>query len=226
MLLAIDTATRHTSVALYDSSGVIAEATWRSDKNHSVEVMPAIASMLSRQGLTTGQLTGVAVAKGPGSFTGLRIGMSIAKGLCLALGIPIVSIPTLDIMTYAAGDPGGRVVAVLEAGRGRICVGSYRFEGGLPVQEGETALARSSDWVADAAEPVLVTGEASAELVERLLAQADAHNIAISSLAGSLRRAGYLAELAWDRLQEGTVDDLDSLSPIYVQQPSSASSTE
>jgi len=216
MLLAIDTATRYASVALYDASGVISEESWRSEKNHSVEVMPAVSRMLSRQGLTPGQLTGVAVAKGPGSFTGLRIGMSIAKGLCLALSIPIISIPTLDIVTYAAGDPGGRVFAVLEAGRGRICVGSYHFEGGLPVQEGETALVRSSDWVANAAEPVLVTGEVSAELVERLLAQPDAHNIAISSLAGSLRRAGYLAELAWDRLQEGTVDDLDGLSPIYM----------
>ena len=87
-------------------------------------------------------------------------------------------------------------------------------------------LVRSSGWVADAAEPVLVTGEVSAGLVERLLAQPDAHNIASSSLAGSLRRAGYLAELAWDRLQEGAVDDLDSLSPIYVQQPPSSRSTE
>jgi len=61
----------------------------------------------------------------------------------------------------------------------------------------------------------------SAELVERLQQQPEAENIAIASLAGSLRRAGYLAELAWDRLQTGQVDDLDTLSPLYVHYPTS-----
>ncbi len=220
MLLAIDTATRFASVALYDLTGVLAEQSWRSANNHSVEVMPAIASMLARQELTASALTAVAVAKGPGSFTGLRIGVSIAKGLCLALDIPIIGIPTLDVVTYAVGDPGCSVLSVLEAGRGRICVARYRFEDGLPIQEGETELCRASEFVVQADQPVLVAGEISTELAERLLRQPDAANMAISSLAGSVRRASYLAELAWERFLDGQVDDLDTLSPIYVQ-PSS-----
>ena len=225
MLLAIDTATRYASAALYDDTGILSEQTWYSRNNHSVEMMPAVEEMLSRQGLTPSDLTAVAVAKGPGSFTGLRIGMSIAKGLCLALDIPLVAIPTLDIITYAAGDPGGPVLAVLQAGRGRLCVGTYHFEGGLPVQDGGTALVRESEWTITSEEPVLVTGEVSAELAERILAQPDADKIAISSLAGSLRRAGYLAELAWDRLQEEQVDDLNSVSPIYLHDPASGLSS-
>ena len=221
MLLAIDTATRHASLALFDETGIISEQTWRSQNNHSVEMMPAIARMLSQQSIEPRSLTGVAVARGPGSFTGLRIGMSIAKGLCLALGIPIVAIPTLDIIAYAVGDPGGRVWAVLEAGRGRICVGAYHFERGLPVQEVETKLVRVSAWGVGADQPVLVAGEVSAELAQRLFEEPNADNIAISSLSGSLRRAGYLAELAWDRLLEGKVEDLDTLSPLYA--PSGAS---
>ncbi len=216
MLLAIDTATRYASLALYDEMGVISEQTWRSENNHSVELIPAVARMLSQQKLKPQSLTGIAVATGPGSFTGLRIGMSVAKGLCLALGIPVVGIPTLDIITYAVGDPGGRVLAVLEAGRGRICVGAYHFEKGLPVQEGETKLVSISGWTVEADKPVLVAGEVSAELARRLFGQANAHNIAVSSLAGSLRRAGYLAELAWERLCAGKVDDLDTLGPIYA----------
>jgi len=105
---------------------------------------------------------------------------------------------------------------VLGAGRGRICVGTYHFEEGLPVQEGETRLVSMTEWVVQADGPVLVAGEVSAELAQRLLAQPNADNIAISSWAGSLRRAGYLAELAWDRLQEGRADDLDTLSPVYA----------
>ena len=216
MLLAIDTATRYASLALFDATGVISEQSWYSRNNHSVEVMPAIARMLAQQRSKAHSLTGVAVAGGPGSFTGLRIGMSVAKGLCLALDVPIVAIPTLDIITYAVGDPGGQVLTVLEAGRGRICVAAYHFEEGLPVREGTTKLVRTSTWTVSATEPVLVAGEVSAELAQRLLKQPNAHNIAVSSLAGSLRRAGYLAELAWDRLQEGRTDDLDTLSPIYA----------
>jgi tRNA threonylcarbamoyladenosine biosynthesis protein TsaB len=221
MLLAIDTATRYASIALYDTSGIIAERSWRSENNHSVETTPALAEMLAAQKVAPESLLGVAVAKGPGSFTGLRIGMSIAKGLCLALQVPIVAIPTLDIVAYAAGDPGGPVMAVLEVGRGRICVASYRFEEGLPRQQGETALVRASEWVLPAPEPMLVTGEISPALAEHLLQQPDAENIALSSMASSLRRAGYLAELAWERLQKQNVDDLDSLSPIYTHYPSS-----
>jgi len=221
MLLAIDTATRYASIALYGAQGVISEQSWRSDNRHSVQVMPAIAAMLEQQGLGPSSLQAVAIAKGPGSFTGLRIGMSIAKGLCLALGIPIIAIPTLEITTYAVGDPGTPVLAVLEAGRGRLCVGTFTFADGLPVQQGSIELLSASQWIVPADEPVLVAGEVSAELAERILSQANAENVAISSLAGSLRRAGYLAELAWDRFQQGQVDDLDTVSPLYIHFPAS-----
>ncbi len=221
MLLAIDTATRYASLALYDGSGVMAEWSWYSENNHSVEVLPAITAMLAQQGLYPDDLSAVAVSKGPGSFTGLRIGMSIAKGLCLALEIPIIAIPTLDVTTYAVGDPGGPIYAVLEAGRGRICVARYRFEQGLPVQEGEIELVSAAEWIPtdDGIDPLLVAGEVNAELAERLLSSEA--EIAVSSLAGSLRRAGYLAELAWEAFQDERFDDVDTLGPIYAHYPSS-----
>ena len=221
MLLAIDTATRYASLALYDHSGVVAECSWRSGHNHSVEMMPAIAQTLARQRLTPQDLSAVAVSKGPGSFTGLRIGMSIAKGLCLALDIPIIAIPTLDIITYAIGDPGGPVIAVLEAGRGRLCVCPYTFEDGIPVQSGELQLVRESTWVPEIEEPVLIAGELGAQVVERLMELPEGDDISVASLAGSLRRAGYLAELAWERFEGGLTDDLDTLSPVYLHYPSS-----
>jgi tRNA threonylcarbamoyladenosine biosynthesis protein TsaB len=226
MLLAIDTATRYASIALYDESGIRAEQTWRSGRNHSVEVMPAIAAMLAQQRRTMNDLTAVAVAGGPGSFTGPRIGMSNAKGICLALEIPIIAVPTLDVVTYAVGDPGEPVFAVLEAGRGRISVAEYAFEDGLPVQRGELMLAASDEWAPPADEPILVAGEVSATLADHLLSLPQADNIAITSLAGSLRRAGYLAELAWERLQTGRTDDLAALSPIYGYAPLSGTAPE
>ena len=225
MLLAIDTATRTASVALYGERGVAAEHTWLSQNHHTVEVAPAIAAMLAQQGVTEEEgLRGVAVTRGPGSFTGLRIGMSLAKGLALALDLPIIGIPTLDVVAYAAGDPGSPVVAVLEAGRGRLAVATYRYADGLPVAQGGVEVVRAADWVpAGGDEPLLLTGELAPALVERLLAGPGAERLAISTPAGSLRRAGYLAEMAWERLERGEVDDLDALSPMYAHQPTSGS---
>jgi tRNA threonylcarbamoyladenosine biosynthesis protein TsaB len=221
MLLAIDTATRVASIALYDQTGILAEASWRSENNHTVELLPAIERMIAQQGRVPADLAAVAVAMGPGSFTGLRIGLAIAKGLALALDIPIIGVATLDVTAYAAGDPGMRVWAVLELGRGRLCVAPYRFAEGLPLLDGELTKVRSDHWRVDTDEPVLVSGEVSPALADHLLASDNADILAISSLAGSLRRAGYLAELAWDRLASGTVDDLDTLEPLYAQQPTS-----
>jgi tRNA threonylcarbamoyladenosine biosynthesis protein TsaB len=147
--------------------------------------------------------------------------MSIGKGLCLALDIPIIAIPTLHIVAYATGDPGYPVYAVLQAGRGRICVAPYRFEEGLPVQTDAVQLVRASEWQIESKEPSLVAGEVDDELADRLLTDSEDQEVYVTSLSSSLRRAGYLAELAWERLQEGETADLDSLSPIYAHNPSS-----
>jgi tRNA threonylcarbamoyladenosine biosynthesis protein TsaB len=225
MILAIDTASRTASIALYGEAGIIAEETWRSQNNHSVEVMPAIVRLLERHGSAFDALSGVAVSQGPGSFTGLRIGMSLAKGLCMALDIPLIAIPTLQVAAYAVGDPGCVILAAVEAGRGRISVGRFVYEQGLPAQQGPTELHRTTEWQPDLSELVLVTGEIDAPLADRLAAMPQAEHLSIVSLAGSVRRAGFLAELAWERLQSGLTDDLDTVEPLYVQQPLSGSSS-
>ncbi|NLX44132.1 MAG: hypothetical protein GXY79_11715, partial [Chloroflexi bacterium] len=109
--------------------------------------------------------------------------------------------------------------AIAEAGRGRICVGAFRYVDGVPELQGEIELHRSAEWTPDLSDYALVTGELDGQLVDRLNALEGAERLSLVSPAGSLRRAGYLAELAWDRLASGSVDDLDTLQPMYVQQP-------
>ncbi len=216
MILAIDTATRQASVALYDAAGVAAEQTWRTANNHSAEVMPALMALLAQQRLELAVLEGVAVAQGPGSFTGLRIGLSLAKGLCLAIGCPIIAVPSLDVTAYAAGERGCPVWAVLEVGRGRLCAAEYGFEEGAPVRRGAPQLAHAQEWAPVVTGPVRLAGEVSLALRERLQSGPDAGWITIASPASGLRRAGFLAELAWRRLAAGQADDLDSLEPLYL----------
>ncbi len=102
LLLAIDTATRFAGLALYDGEIVRAEKYWLSQNNHSVELMPALVDMLAQQGFAPGDLAAVGVTIGPGSFTGLRIGLSVAKGLALAHNLVVLGVPTLDVQALVA----------------------------------------------------------------------------------------------------------------------------
>ena len=207
----------HASIALYAAEGLLGEQSWLS----VVTSRSSAAGHRTYAGPCQHQPQDWArwAWPGPGSFTGLRIGLSLAKGLCLALGLPVIAVPAPEVSAYSAGDPGGLVVAVLEAGRRRIVVGAYRFVDGLPQLQGEMSLHDTDAWVPSTAEPVLITGEVSPALAERLLSLPQSDAISLASPAGSVRRAGFLAELAWYRWQAGQVDDLDQLSPIYLQQP-------
>ena len=125
MLLAVDTSTRTIGLALYDGVQVIGESVWRSYNHHTVELAPAVAEMLSRSGIDASGLQVLAVALGPGSFTGLRIGLALAKGMALVRHLPLVGIPTLDILAAAQPVMAITLAAVLKAGRGRLAVNWY-----------------------------------------------------------------------------------------------------
>jgi tRNA threonylcarbamoyladenosine biosynthesis protein TsaB len=217
MLLAIDTATRVASLALYGEGAVLSEHTWVSQNNHTVELIPNIVHLLAGQGATPQALTGLAVALGPGSFTGLRIGLSVAKGFALGLKIPLVGIPTLDVLAYAHAPWGLPLWAIIQAGRGRICAAFYPQEGPPPHPD-DYLLTTLAELEIEGEEPLLFCGEIGPQGAE-LLRQRLGGRAVIAPLASSLRRAGYLAELAWERLQGGERDDLAALSPIYLHRP-------
>jgi tRNA threonylcarbamoyladenosine biosynthesis protein TsaB len=223
VLLAVDSSTRTTGVALYDGAQVLAESVWSSADYHTVELAPAVAEMWSRTGASADSLQALAVALGPGSFTGLRIGLALVKGLALARRLPLVGIPTLDIL--AAGQPvraDRRLAAVLRAGRGRLAVSWYRAEAEGWIPTGETAMLTLQSLNESIQTPTLVSGELSGEQ-RRLLAR-NRKNVLLASPVEALRRPAILAELAWNRWQAGQVDDPASLAPIYVHYQESLSS--
>ena len=128
MLVAIDTSTQWVGIALYDGSQIFAEHVWRSKNYHTVELVPAIADMLAKCQVSPKALTGIGVAMGPGSFTGLRIGLSAAKGLALARNLPIAGVPSLEVLV--ASQPGLRrpMIALLQVGRGRYAWARFRYK--------------------------------------------------------------------------------------------------
>jgi tRNA threonylcarbamoyladenosine biosynthesis protein TsaB len=215
VLLAIDTSTRNVGIAIYDGIQVLSETIWASRDYHTVELAPAIEETLSRVGLVIQNFKLLAVATGPGSFTGLRIGLAVAKGIALACHLPIIGIPTLDIVAESQPiSPGLPLAAILQAGRGRLAVGWYTAADGCwqltPPIEIMDALKLSHHIHG----PTLVCGELNEEQQHALARKYK--NVILASPAHSIRRPSLLAELAWKRWQSGDVDDPVTLSPTYL----------
>ena len=216
MLLAIDSATRKIGIALYNGVEVLHEAVWSSKNRHSVELSPAIESALERAGHQITDLEVIGVAVGPGSYTGLRIGMAVAKGIALARHIPLVGVSTFDILSTAQLiDPNNKLAVVLEAGRKRISANMYQVKAGAWVQMDEPDIYTPEKFAAAIQEPTLVCGELSEEAQKLVLSKNK--NIVLVSPALGLRRPAYLAELAWARWKAGETDGPASLFPKYLQ---------
>lgn len=214
LLLALDTSTRTVGLALYDGVQVLNETVWTSKDYHTVELAPAVAQAFQRADVSADELGALGVALGPGSFTGLRVGLALAKGLAMARGLPLIGVPTLDFLAAAQPPLETLLAAVLRAGRGRLAVGWYRLIGGSwqPTQKVEVL---SLEELADKVQqPTVVCGELSKEDREFLAGRQP--NIHLASPARSLRRPSYLAELAWRRWKAGDVDQPATLAPIYL----------
>jgi len=214
MLVAIDTSTQWIGIALYDGTRVLAEHSWRSKNYHTVELIPAIADMLAKCQVRPDQLTGIGVALGPGSFTGLRICLSAAKGLALGQNLPTAGVPSLDVL--AASQPGLRrpMIALLEVGRGRYAWARYRYKNPNWGQISEIKVDDIKDIAATITSPVYVVGDMGAE--ERQIMGRKWKTSQLAPASQCVRRPSVLAELAWNKLQVGHADDIVSLSPIYV----------
>ena len=215
MLLAIDTATDCVALALGDGAVILAEHNWICANNHTVELTPQVNRMLRTEGVGADSLEAVAVGIGPGSFTGLRIGLAFAKGFAISHAIPIVGIPTLDIVAYGQPKRDGPLIAVLSAGRDRIAVQSYRWNEGCWKSDGSPQI---SDWNRllndldkDAAH---VCGEIDAVGRDALQEQ-----VSFAPAYLNVRRGACLIAIARQRLSSGQMDDPNDLAPVYLRTP-------
>lgn len=219
-LLAIDTATQTMSIALHDGDRLLAECTQLAGRAHNAQLVPLIARTMRQVGVKSEGLTALAVATGPGSYTGVRIGVAVAKGLAAPRDLPLVPVTTLE--TLAVAVPHYRespsMLVVLPAGRKRIIYAEYWPMGN---RWAESQPAKIGDWqqvLADYARPMLFTGEISAEGLAMIRANPD-HTIVPAPLR--LRRAGHMAQIAWARLREKGAQSFSAerVAPIYLQGP-------
>ncbi len=215
MLLALDTSTQWIGLALYDGTQVLGEEVWQTHHHHTVEIAPAIQRLLGRCAVLPAALEGIGVALGPGSFTSLRIGLAVAKGMALALHLPVVGIPSLDVL--AAGQPlqDLPLAAVLQSGRNKLAVGWYEVVDGAWQSKGEAEVTTAEALTASIRKPTLVAGELTSS--ERQTLARKRRNVVLATPAQSMRRPAVLAELAWARLKAGQADEVISLAPLYLR---------
>lgn len=214
MLLAVDTSTKQMGLALYDGTQVIGELLWLSQHHHTIELAPAVADLLTRTGLKMDDIQVLGVALGPGSFTSLRVGLAFVKGLALARHLPIVGIPTLDIVAAAQTVRDVPLAAVLQAGRGRLALGWYKAVNDAWLSNSEPQVTNADELAENIDKPTIVCGELTADERQRLARKRV--NVMLASPAACVRRPAVLAELAWERWQAGAQDDAASLAPIYL----------
>jgi len=223
MLLAIDTSTDFSSIALYKpGEGLLAEQSWRSGREQTTQLLPNIQRMMALVGVRTADLGGVAVATGPGSFSGVRIGIATAKGLAYSLDIPIWGVPSLDVLAFPqAAVTAAQICPILSAGRGRLVWALYRtsattWQRLTPYRNNTPSeiAAQLRDMEGDFA--TLFCGEIEASAAATFT-EAMGDSAAIAPASAGVRRAGYLAELALQRRQRGEQDDPATLQAIYLQ---------
>ncbi len=214
-LLALDSSTEQAGIALTDGLRC-AEQTWDAGRAQTTSLLAEIDHLLGVARISLREVRGIAVATGPGTFNGLRVGMSVAKGLVLGLGVPLFGVPTLAATALPFAATGLPVVAVVSAGRGRLVWASYSVQAGSWT---ETAGPRNglveelADELMGRTPGVIVTGELN-PAQEEILAAVSGVSLPVRVMR--LRRPAAIAELAWVRFQAGEADDPVVLEPSYV----------
>lgn len=214
-LLAVDTSTTSCSVALLEDNRLAAEETYAAGKPHSRHLLSIIDRILAACGCEPAQLDGIAVTRGPGTFTGLRIGISTVKGLAVATQAQVVGVSSLAALALPLALLDRPVVAMIDARRGEVYYAQYRggrtaFETVAPVAVGapETAAALLP------ADAILVGS--GAELYREVFA-ARCPAIRFADPTHSVIRAAFVGRLAMARFERHDVDAIDTLIPEYVR---------
>ena len=198
---------------------MLAELTWRCGKNHSTELLPQLTHLLNLNKANLQSTTAIVVARGPGSFNGLRVGISTAKGLAFSLGIPIIGVSTLEVEAYQHAETGLPICPILSAGREEIATAMYQKKHNEWRQLITEHITTVDTLCSQITTKTIFCGEFTPFVTTQLRKQLKQKAI-IPPSAALLRRAGFLAELGQQRLKAGNYDDPASLQPLYLRRPS------
>ena len=215
-ILAVDTATTSCSAAIVDNGLVNAELTTVNNQTHSKHLMTMIDTVCGLSGLEITAIDGFAVTLGPGSFTGLRIGISTVKGLAWSLKKPVVGISSLEALAWQCAPVSYLICPLLDARKHEVYACRYRFLAGELTKEGSEQVAAPAAVIHDIREPCLFVGN-GAILYEKEISQKLGEVAFIAGGSHDKIRASSIAELSVDRFTRHQTDDVASLVPRYIR---------
>lgn len=208
--LAVDTTTPRGSVAVVEGDDVAAELRLRSEVGHSDRLLPAVDFLLRGLGLSPADIEGYAVATGPGSFTGLRVGISTVQGLALASGRPCLGVPALDALAWRLRGTAAHLVAMMDAYRGEVFGAVYDAQAAL---KGERLVLAPEAFLACVPEEAAFLGDGALRYRDLILAARPR----AAFPERSLFLAGTIGRMAVPRLVAGEGGPPDALRPFYLR---------
>ncbi|MFA5604326.1 MAG: tRNA (adenosine(37)-N6)-threonylcarbamoyltransferase complex dimerization subunit type 1 TsaB [Dehalococcoidales bacterium] len=218
MYLAIDTSTDTAGIAIADEFNILAELLWSCGQNHSVELMPRMARLLENARVKFEDIKGVFVAIGPGSFNGLRVGVSTAKGIAFSLDVPIVGISTLEMTAYPHSYTKLPICPVINAGRSEVAAALFQQTDSVWQKTKAEHITTITELCRETETQTIFCGELKQSAIEELT-QELGEKAVIPPPSARLRRSGFLAELGYIRLKSGVCDNTAALQPIYLKKP-------
>jgi len=216
MLLAIDTSTDSAGLALVQDGRTLAEATWRCGQNHSVELLPHLTQLLGEAKAELRSVSCILVAKGPGSFNGLRVGLSTAKGLAFSLNIPIIGVSSLALEACQHAQTDLPIAPVFNARRGDIATALYQKRDNKWQQLMPEHITTVDALDSEITEKTLFCGEYLPAIADELKKKLNEKAVIAPDKP---RRAGLMAELAKERLEARDCDNPATLQPLYLRRP-------
>jgi len=217
MELAIDTSSNTASVALSHKGEILASLTWQSARNHTMELLPNLVCLLQQTRVELNSIEAIIVAKGPGSFNGLRVGISTAKGLASALNIPLLGVNTLEAEAYLFAFTGLPLRPIHKAGREEIATALYQQKDNEWQCLQEENLTTVETLCRRIKRKTLFCGEIPPDIMSEI--QQNLGKRAIISQSNSSPRVSSLATLGWRKLSRGEQDDPVTLQPLYLRPP-------
>lgn len=220
-LLVLDSSGLVASVALIEDDRLVAEYTTGNKLTHSQTLLPMLDEVVQRTAFDIEDIDAIAVAMGPGSFTGLRIGAATAKGLGLALGKPIIPVPTVDGLAYQMFGAGTIICPMMDARRKQVYTGLYRFEGAeMKVLKSQCAqsVEDTLSQLKEFGEPVIFLGD-GVPVYEEEIKEIMGMNAIFAPVHVNRQRAGAVGALAKVYFEKGIYQSADEFAPEYLRKP-------
>ncbi|WP_069650332.1 tRNA (adenosine(37)-N6)-threonylcarbamoyltransferase complex dimerization subunit type 1 TsaB [Caloranaerobacter ferrireducens] len=218
-ILAVDTSSIVATCAILDEDKLIGEYILNNKRTHSQKIMPIIKEILENSELKPEDIDIFAVSIGPGSFTGLRIGVATIKSLAHVLNKPVIGIPTLDALAFNLPYSEGIIVPMIDARRDRVFTGIYKWENGslCVIQKADTIeLDELMDILKERDESIIVNGDGTLVYRQRIL-EVLGEKVLFAPKSANMARASSVAELALSRAKEGKLESFFDLVPDYLR---------